>query len=73
MPWPDIKLNDGSLLPSIAYGRIYWVDEDTIADDIGKAIDVGFKHLDTAQGERSVPQMRQEARVISQGSDGYTI
>ncbi len=38
-------------MPSIAYGHIYWDDQDTILPDIATAIDVGFRHLDTAQGK----------------------
>ena len=51
MPWPVIKLSDGTQMPSIAYGHIYWLDQETIAPDVTTALEVGFDHLDTAQGE----------------------
>ncbi|ORX41260.1 Aldo/keto reductase [Kockovaella imperatae] len=50
MPWPHFTLNDGSSMPSIAYGHIYWVNQETIEPDVIKAIETDFIHLDTAQG-----------------------
>ena len=57
MPWPIITLNDGTRMPSIAYGHIYWFGQEKIVDDVAMAIDAGFTHLDTAQGEvlHSIP------------------
>lgn len=50
MPWPTITLNDGHRMPSLAYGHVYWIDNDTIEPDVLTALQVGFDHLDTAQG-----------------------
>jgi len=49
MPFGTVQLNDGSEMPTIAYGTgSKWKGHD-ITTYIEQAIDVGFSHIDTAQ------------------------
>ncbi|KAI0371884.1 Aldo/keto reductase [Pilatotrama ljubarskyi] len=49
MPWDSIKLNDGTTIPSIAFGTWTLGGGTQGTDYITQAISVGFAHIDTAQ------------------------
>ncbi|EJF63952.1 Aldo/keto reductase [Dichomitus squalens LYAD-421 SS1] len=49
MPWDLIKLNDGTSIPSIAYGTWTLGNGDSTTEWVDQAISVGFSHVDTAQ------------------------
>jgi len=49
MPFPDIKLNDGNKVPSIAYGTGSVNKCKDVHEYIELALDTGFCHIDTAQ------------------------
>ncbi|KAF6747855.1 2,5-diketo-D-gluconic acid reductase [Ephemerocybe angulata] len=80
MPFEDIKLNDGSKIPSIAFGSGSVNKGKDIHAYIEQAIDVGFSHLDTAQwykNEESVGRAikesgldRSELYITTKYSDG---
>jgi 2,5-diketo-D-gluconate reductase A len=46
--FPTLTLNDGSSIPQIGFGVFQVPPEDT-AEITGKALDVGYRHIDTAQ------------------------
>lgn len=48
MPFEHLVLNDGSRIPSIAYGSS-GIPLDQTPSEIDMAFDVGFEHIDTAQ------------------------
>ncbi|KAI1798298.1 Aldo/keto reductase [Ganoderma leucocontextum] len=53
MPWDLIKLNDGTSIPSIAYGTWTLGNGDNAVGWVDQAISVGFNHIDTAQAYRN--------------------
>lgn len=53
---PTITLNDGSTIPQLGFG-VYQIDPDQTADAVKTALDLGYRHIDTAemyQNERGV-------------------
>jgi len=53
MPWDPIQLNDGNVIPSIAFGTWTLGNGQGIIDQVDQAISVGFSHIDTAQAYRN--------------------
>lgn len=45
---PALTLNDGNSIPQSGFG-VYKVDPETTADIVGAALEVGYRHIDTAQ------------------------
>ena len=46
-PVPEITLNDGARIPQLGFG-VYKVAPDETAAAVRTALDVGYRHLDTA-------------------------
>lgn len=46
---PKITLNDGTTIPQLGFGT-WLVSGDTAAATVGQALQVGYRHIDTAQG-----------------------
>ncbi|HEX2402466.1 MAG TPA: aldo/keto reductase, partial [Mycobacterium sp.] len=62
---PAIKLNDGADIPQLGFGT-YKVDPDRTADAVRTALEVGYRHIDTAQmyrNEQGVGRAIREAGV----------
>ncbi|KAI0330641.1 Aldo/keto reductase [Cubamyces sp. BRFM 1775] len=53
MPWDLIKLNDGTSIPSIAFGTWTLGGGAQATDYVEQAISIGFSHIDTAQAYRN--------------------
>jgi predicted aldo/keto reductase-like oxidoreductase len=49
MPFHEITLNDGRKIPQIGFGS-WKIPKDVCTGQVDQAIDVGFDHIDTAQG-----------------------
>jgi diketogulonate reductase-like aldo/keto reductase len=49
MPWDLIKLNDGTVIPGIAFGTWTLGNGQGGVDYVDQALSVGFSHIDTAQ------------------------
>ena len=49
---PDIKLNDGTTIPQLGFG-VFQVDPDETQEVVEQALEVGYRHLDTAQMYRN--------------------
>ena len=45
---PTIELNDGAWIPQLGFG-VYQVDPDETAAVVRTALDIGYRHIDTAQ------------------------
>ncbi|KAJ9104117.1 hypothetical protein QFC19_004101 [Naganishia cerealis] len=48
MPFDNVKLNDGRIIPGIGFGT-WKIPRDVAGDQTQQAIEVGFDHIDTAQ------------------------
>ncbi|EPS94973.1 hypothetical protein FOMPIDRAFT_1133350 [Fomitopsis schrenkii] len=53
MPWDVIKLNNGTTIPSIAFGTWTLGGGQQSTDKVDQALSVGFNHVDTAQSYRN--------------------
>ncbi|KAH9006535.1 Aldo/keto reductase [Lactarius hatsudake] len=53
MPWDAIQLNDGNVIPGIAFGTGGIGNGQGPIDQVDQAISVGFNHIDTAQVYRN--------------------
>jgi len=62
MPWTHIKLNDGTLIPSIAFGTWQRGNGQVGIDITEEALSVGFEHIDTAQMYRNETEAGQALR-----------
>ena len=45
---PDITLNDGNTIPQLGFG-VFQIEPDETAEAVGEAIEVGYRHIDTAE------------------------
>jgi 2,5-diketo-D-gluconate reductase A len=45
---PAITLNDGRSIPQFGFG-VFQIDPDETADAVGRALDAGYRHIDTAE------------------------
>ncbi|KAH9919527.1 NADP-dependent oxidoreductase domain-containing protein [Fomitopsis serialis] len=53
MPWSPIRLNDGTEIPSIAFGTWKLGNGQTTMERVNQALEVGFTHIDSAQVYRN--------------------
>jgi 2,5-diketo-D-gluconate reductase A len=60
---PAIKLNDGASIPQLGYGT-YKVAPDQTADAVRTALEIGYRHIDTAQMYRNEPGVGQAIREV---------
>ena len=80
MSVPMITLNDGNRIPQLGYG-VYQVAPDETADAVRTALEIGYRHIDTAQmyaNERGVGQGvrdsgldRSEVFITSKLNNGF--
>jgi len=62
---PTIKLNDGAKIPQLGFG-VFQIDPDETAQAVKTALDIGYRHIDTAEmyeNERGVGQGVRDAGV----------
>jgi 2,5-diketo-D-gluconate reductase A len=45
---PDIKLNSGATIPQLGFG-VFQIDRQDTAKTVGTALEIGYRHIDTAQ------------------------
>jgi len=45
---PSITLNDGNAIPQLGFG-VYQVDPAETAEAVGRALEIGYRHIDTAE------------------------
>jgi 2,5-diketo-D-gluconate reductase A len=46
---PGITLNDGNTIPQLGFG-VFQIEPNDTAEAVGEAIEVGYRHIDTAEG-----------------------
>jgi 2,5-diketo-D-gluconate reductase A len=46
---PDVALNDGRTIPQLGFG-VYQIEPDDTARAVREALEVGYRHIDTAEG-----------------------
>ena len=49
---PDLSLNNGQTIPQLGFG-VFQIDPAETADAVGQALDVGYRHIDTAEMYRN--------------------
>ncbi len=49
---PNITLNDGRTIPQLGFG-VFQIPPDETARAVGAALELGYRHIDTAQGYRN--------------------
>ncbi|MGX9790339.1 aldo/keto reductase [Mycobacterium sp. MMS18-G62] len=62
---PALQLNDGASIPALGFG-VYKIDPDRTVDAVKAALDVGYRHIDTAQmygNEQAVGQAVRDAGI----------
>jgi 2,5-diketo-D-gluconate reductase A len=47
-PVPSIELNDGHTIPQLGFG-VFQIDPEDTARAVGEALEVGYRHIDTAE------------------------
>ncbi|MGR6317576.1 aldo/keto reductase [Micromonospora soli] len=77
---PDIPLNDGNTIPQLGFG-VFQIDPKDTARAVGNALEVGYRHIDTAEmygNEAEVGQAirtsgldRREVFVTSKLNNGF--
>lgn len=45
---PNLTLNDGTSIPQLGYG-VFQIDPNDTADAVHRALEIGYRHIDTAQ------------------------
>ncbi|KZT63594.1 Aldo/keto reductase [Daedalea quercina L-15889] len=63
MPWDMIKLNDGTEIPSIAFGTWKLGNGETTVVRVNQALEVGFTHIDSAQVYRNEKEAGEALRA----------
>jgi 2,5-diketo-D-gluconate reductase A len=46
---PGITLNDGNTIPQLGFG-VFQIEPQNTAKAVGEALDIGYRHIDTAEG-----------------------
>lgn len=77
---PDITLNDGTTIPQLGFG-VFQIEPDETAEAVTKALQIGYRHLDTAEmyhnekgtgdGVRASGLDRSEVHITSKLNNGY--
>ena len=77
---PTIELNDGNTIPQLGFG-VFQIPQEETADAVKKALEIGYRHIDTAemyQNEKGVGQGvrdsgidRAEVYITSKLNNGF--
>jgi 2,5-diketo-D-gluconate reductase A len=77
---PTVTLNDGRLIPQLGFG-VFQIDPAQTAEAVGNALEVGYRHIDTAEmyrNERGVGEAvrasgldRSDVFITSKLNNGY--
>ena len=49
---PDLALNNGQTIPQLGFG-VFQIDPAETAEAVGRALEVGYRHIDTAEMYRN--------------------
>ena len=77
---PDIRLNDGNTIPQLGFG-VFQISPANTAQAVRTALDVGYRHVDTAemygneaevgQGVRTAGVAREDVYITSKLNNGF--
>jgi len=77
---PSVRLNDGHFIPQLGFG-VFQIDPADTAEAVGEALEVGYRHIDTAEmyrnerevgeGVRASALDRGEVFITSKLNNGY--
>ena len=77
---PEIALNDGNMIPQLGFG-VFKIEPERTADAVRCALEVGYRHIDTAQmygnengvgqGVRDAGLDRSEVFITSKLNNGF--
>src|ERR687886_990393 len=59
---PQIRMNDGRTIPQLGFG-VFQIDPADTADAVGRALEVGYRHIDTAQMYGNEKQVGEAVRA----------
>jgi 2,5-diketo-D-gluconate reductase A len=59
---PNVKLNNGVEIPQLGFG-VFLVDPAETEEKVTQALDIGYRHIDTAQGYRNEKEVGQAIRA----------
>ncbi|ATO14793.1 oxidoreductase [Micromonospora sp. WMMA2032] len=59
---PDISLNDGNTIPQLGFG-VFQIDPKDTAQAVGAALEIGYRHIDTAQMYGNEAEVGQAVRA----------
>ncbi|MFG3302293.1 aldo/keto reductase [Micromonospora chersina] len=59
---PDISLNDGNTIPQLGFG-VFQIDPKDTAQAVGTALEVGYRHIDTAEMYGNEAEVGQAVRT----------
>ncbi|WBB77145.1 aldo/keto reductase [Micromonospora sp. WMMD1128] len=59
---PDISLNDGNSIPQLGFG-VFQIDPKDTARAVGTALEIGYRHIDTAQMYGNEAEVGQAVRA----------
>ncbi|SCG39485.1 aldo/keto reductase [Micromonospora inositola] len=59
---PDISLNDGNTIPQLGFG-VFQIEPKDTATAVGKALEVGYRHIDTAEMYGNEAEVGQAVRT----------
>ncbi|WP_406037253.1 aldo/keto reductase [Micromonospora sp. NBC_00898] len=59
---PDISLNDGNTIPQLGFG-VFQIEPKDTAAAVGKALEVGYRHIDTAEMYGNEAEVGQAVRT----------
>ena len=65
---PDIKLNDGNTIPQLGFG-VFQIDPSETASEVERALAVGYRHIDTAEGYQNEAGVGEGLRASGLGRD----
>ncbi|MBM0224278.1 MULTISPECIES: aldo/keto reductase [Micromonospora] len=61
-PIPDISLNDGNTIPQLGFG-VFQIEPKDTPTAVGKALEVGYRHIDTAEMYGNEAEVGQAVRT----------
>jgi len=65
---PTLRLNDGNEIPQLGFG-VFQIQPDDTADAVRRALDVGYRHIDTAEMYRNEAGVGEAIRASELGRD----
>jgi 2,5-diketo-D-gluconate reductase A len=69
---PDIKLNDGNTIPQLGFG-VFQIDPAETTSAVERALSVGYRHIDTAEGYQNEAGVGEGLRASGLGRDDVFI